>query len=235
MKRDNAITKLIADIDEVLTTTRAVRRRLDLDRPVDPALIEECLRLAQQATMGSNQEDWRFVAVTDQAQKERIAELYRDIWVQTVEKPLQERQPATVSRLDPGARGDEAAQRAQERTLASVKYLVDRIEQVPVLVFPCSAKPVPAEILGDRASGYYGSIFPITWSFQLALRSRGLGSVLATAIVYHRAELACILGLPEGCHPVAMVPVAHTKGLDFKPAPRLPVESILHWNRYEDG
>lgn len=224
--------KVIADIDEVLTTTRAVRRRLDFERPVERSVIEECLRLAQQATMGSNQEDWRFVAVTELERKQRIAALYRDIWKQTVEIPLREGQAATVARLSPEVRGDERARRAQERTLASVKYLVDRLERVPVLVFPCSEKPVPEHVLGDRASGYYGSIVPITWSFQLALRSRGLGSVLATAIVYHAAELASILNLPDGCNPIAMVPVAYTKGLDFRRAPRRPVAEILHWERY---
>jgi nitroreductase len=227
------VPKVIADIDEVLTTTRAVRRRLDFERPVEREVVEECLRLAQQATMGSNQEDWRFVAVTDAAQKERIAQLYRDVWVQTVEKPLRDREAATVARLDPAVREGEGAQRAMARTLASVKYLADNLEHVPVLVFPCSAKPVPAAVLGDRASGYYGSIIPIAWSFQLALRSRGLGSVLATAIVYHAEELARILALPEGCHPIAMIPVAYTKGLDFRPAPRLPLGEILRWERWE--
>mgnify|MGYP000350738989 CR=1 FL=1 len=226
---------VISDIDVVLTTTRAVRRRLDFDRPVGREVIEECLRLAQQATMGSNQEDWRFVAVTDPARKAAIAALYREVWRETVERPLASREPATVARLDPAVRESGAARAAQARTLASVKYLVDNLERVPVLVFPCSVKPVPAHVLGDRASGYYGSIVPVTWSFQLALRSRGLGSVLATAIVYRSGPLAEILELPEGCHPFAMVPVAYTTGLDFRPAPRRPVGEILRWERWGDG
>lgn len=224
--------KLIADIDEVLTTTRSVRRKLDFDRPVERDVIAECLTLAQQATMGSNQEDWRFVAVTAAEQKARIAELYRDVWTQTVEAPLRERRPDTVARLDPGVRSSSREQARQERILASVKYLVDNLERVPVLVFACSAKPVPAAPLGDRASGYYGSIIPITWSFQLALRSRGLGSVLATAIAFHADRVAEILELPDGTHPIAMLPVAYTKTLDFKRAPRLPVDRILRWDRW---
>lgn len=228
--------RVINDIDEVLTTTRSVRRRLDLDRPVEPEVIVECLELAQQATMGSNQEDWRFVAVTDQERKDRIAALYRDVWLQTVEIPLRERRPGTVARLDPGERGDEAAQARQHRILDSVKYLVDRLERVPVLVFACSAKPVPKTPLGDAASGYYGSIVPIAWSFQLALRSRGLGSVLATAIVYHAEELAEVLELPTGTHPITMIPVAYTDTLDFRRAPRRPVTEILRWERWgRDG
>ncbi len=227
--------KVIADIDDVLTTTRSVRRRLDFDRPVEPEVIVECLTLAQQATMGSNQEDWRFVAVTEAPRKVAIAEIYRDVWKQTVEIPLADRRPDTVERLAPDAREDESDAARQARILGSVKYLVDNLERVPVLVFACSAKPVPASPLGDRASGYYGSIIPITWSFQLALRSRGLGSVLATAIVFHADRLASILRLPEGTHPITMVPVAYTDTLEFKRAPRRPIHEILHWETWETG
>lgn len=223
---------MINDVDMVLATTRAVRKRLDLERPVAPELIEECLSLAQQATMGSNQEDWRFVAVTDPEQKRRIGELYRAVWDDTVANPLADGDPATVARLSPGQRGDAAEQRRQERVLESVKYLVDRLDQVPVLMVACSAKPVPDEVLGGRASGYYGSIFPIVWSFQLALRSRGLGSVLATAIAHRAGELSEVLELPEGTHPITLVPVAHTVGLDFKPARREPLSTILRWDRW---
>ena len=116
--------------------------------------------------------------------------------------------------------------------LGSVKYLVDNLERVPVLVFVLSAKPVPKHVLGDAASGYYGSIFPIAWSFQLALRSRGLGSVLATAIVYHADRLRTLLELPDGTNPITMIPVAYTNGLDFRPAARRPVEEILRWERW---
>ncbi len=224
--------KLISDIDEVLTTTRAVRRRLNFDKPVERELVEECLRLAQQATMGSNLEDWRFVAVSEPEQKARVAALYRDTWEQTVEIPLRERRPDTVTRLDPGVRSNEEAQARQQRVLKSVKYLVDNLERVPVIMFACSAKPVPDTALGDRASGYYGSIIPIAWSFMLALRSRGLGSVMATAIVFHSERLSEVLELPEGTHPITMIPVAYTDTLDFKPAPRRPLEEILRWERW---
>ena len=149
-----------------------------------------------------------------------------------VEIPLADGRPDTVERLSPDARADEADSARQGRILASVKYLVDNLERVPVLVFACSAKPVPATPLGDRASGYYGSIIPVTWSFQLALRSRGLGSVLATAIVFHADRLAAVLELPEGTHPIAMVPVAYTDTLVFQRAPRRPVGEILRWETW---
>lgn len=226
------VPPIISDIDEVLTTTRSVRKRMDFDRPVEREVIEHCLSLAQQATVGSNNEHWRFVVVMDRVQRERIAELYRDVWEQTVARPLRERQPATVQRLDPSVRGSDAEQARQQRVLDSVKYLVDRLEQVPVLVLACSVSPRPREALGHHTSGYYGSIFPAVWSFQLALRSRGLGSVLATAAVYHADALREVLELPDEFTPICLVPVAYTRGLDFRPVRRVPVEEIMRYDRW---
>ncbi|WP_205473617.1 nitroreductase family protein [Nocardioides sp. SYSU D00038] len=223
-------TRVIADVDEVLTTTRAVRRRLDLERPVPREVVEECLELALQAPMGSNLEHWRFVAVDDPEVKLRIAELYREIWVETVEAPLAGGEAATVTRLSPTTRADEATAARQQRVLDSVKHLVDRLEQVPVLVVVCSVKPLPDEIVGGRASGYYGSIFPAVWSFQLALRSRGLGSVLATALAHRAEQVAKVLELPEDCRVVTLVPVAYTQGLEFGRGSRGPVSDVLAWN-----
>ena len=224
--------QVISDVDRVLTTTRSVRRKLDLDRPVSRETIAECLELAQQATMASNQEDWRFVAVADEAQKARLAEVYREAWRATVVAPLQAREAATGERLDPAARATRRDRARQERVLGSVEFLVDNLERVPVLVVVCSAKPVPETPLGGKASAYYGSIMPIAWSFQLALRSRGLGSVMATAIAYYADDVASILALPKGTHPITMIPVAYTTTLEFKRASRRPLHEILQWDRW---
>jgi nitroreductase len=224
--------RVIDDVDEVLTTTRAVRRRLDLDRPVPREVVEECLTLAQQAPMGSNLEHWRFLCVDDAEQKERLAAIYRRIWLDTVEAPLAAGEEATTTRLAPSTRTDDVAVARQERVLGSVKHLVDRLERVPVLVVACSVKPVPPGALGGATSGYYGSIFPAVWSFQLALRSRGLGSVLATALAHRADEVADVLGLPDDCVPLTLVPVAYTVGLDFRPAARGPIADVVHWNSW---
>ena len=225
----------LTDIDAVLTTTRAVRRRLDLDRPVSREVVVECLRLAQQAPMGSNLEHWRVVAVDSPEVKARIAALYRQVWDETVAEPLASGEEATTVRLSPTTRTDPVTAARQQRVLDSVKYLVDRLEHVPVLVVVCSVKPVPPEVVGGAASGYYGSVFPFVWSFQLALRSRGLGSVLATALAHKAREVAEVLGLPEGCLPLTLVPVAHTQGTDFRPAARGPIEDVLAWNHWPPG
>lgn len=113
-----------------------------------------------------------------------------------------------------------------------MKFLADHLEQVPVLVFACSVAPQPPTPVGKVAAGYYGSIFPAVWSFQLALRSRGLGSVLATAAVYHADEIAKILGLPQDCALISMVPVAYTQGLEFKRGARRPLDEILSWEQW---
>ncbi|GIJ73017.1 nitroreductase family protein [Virgisporangium ochraceum] len=221
---------VITDIDRVLTTTRAVRNRMDFDRPVPRAVVEHCLRLAQQAPMGSNLEDWRIVCVDDPALKAKLSELYTEVWYQTVEGPLAAGEAATTTRLSPSVRADAVAQDRQARILRAVKYLVDHLERVPVLVVLCSSKPVPAQPLGGTASGYYGSIFPFAWSFQLALRSRGLGSVMATALAHKASKVQAALGLPADWRPITLLPVAYTKGLEFRPAARADLSEVAFWN-----
>ncbi|GGM42293.1 nitroreductase family protein [Dactylosporangium sucinum] len=227
-------TAVIRDIDEVLTTTRAVRNRMDFDRPVSRAVVEECLRLAQQAPMGSNLEDWRIVAVDDPALKGKLAELYTEVWYQTVEGPLASGEAATTTRLSPSVRPDPVAQARQARILKAVKYLVDHLEEVPVLVVLCSTKPIPEHPVGGTASGYYGSIFPFAWSFQLALRSRGLGSVMATALAHKARKVQAALGLPDDWRPVTLLPVAYTKGLEFRPAARADLSEVAFWNGHTE-
>lgn len=224
------MTAVITDVDQLLTTTRAVRRRLDLSRPVERSVVEECVRLAQQAPMGSNLEDWRVVAVDDPALKGRLAELYQQVWVETVEGPLARGEDATTQRLAPGVREGAEARDRQQRILDGVKYLCDRLDQVPVLLIVCSKKVLPPSPLGGQTSGYYGSIFPFAWSIQLALRSRGLGSVMATAMAHKAREVQEVLGLPEEWRPITMLPVGYTVGLDFRPATRAPLAEIMCWN-----
>lgn len=224
------MTAVITDVDQLLTTTRAVRWRMDFDRPVERSVIEECVRLAQQAPMGSNLEDWRVVAVDDPALKKGIAELYQEIWVETVDGPLSRGEAATTARLSPTVREDAAARDRQQRILDSVKYLCDRLDRVPLLLIICSRKVRPERPLGGTASGYYGSIFPFAWSIQLALRSRGLGSVMATAIAHKATRVQELLGLPEEWRVITMLPVGHTVGLEFRAATRAPLDEIVLWN-----
>jgi nitroreductase len=223
---------VIPHVDEVLETTRTVRHRLDLDRPVDPAVIVRCVEIAQQATMGSNQEEWRVIAVTDPERKLAIARIYREIYEEMVAAPFRDADRDVLERLDPTRRGDEDEQRRQQRTMTGVKYLADNLERVPVITFFATTAVTPPAPTGKLASGFYGSIIPLAWSYQLALRSRGLGSVMATAAVHRADDYARLLELPEDFTLVTMIPAAYTRGTDFRRARRKPVEEILRFERW---
>ncbi len=206
--------------DELLSTTRAVRRRLDLDRPVEPEVITECLELATQAPTGSNRQGWRFVVVTEAETRRALAELYRRGAM------------AYLSKAHERARGAGNAQ--NERVFSSTLHLAENFERVPVHVIPCiESRITPGSPVIAWAS-LMGSIFPAIWSFQLALRSRGLGSCLSTLHLNHADEAAELLGIPDGILQVALLPVAYTIGTNFKPAKRPPVESVVHWERWRD-
>jgi nitroreductase len=224
--------RVITDVDEVLETTRTVRRRLDFDRPVDPAVITRCVEIAQQATMGSNQEEWHVVAVFETDRKRAIAEVYREVYEEMVARPFREADPGTLERLDPARRGDPDEARRQQRTMDGVKHLADNLERVPVLTFFATTTSPPPTPVGKLASGFYGTIFPFAWSYQLALRSRGLGSVMATAAVHRADDLAQLLELPDDFTLVTMIPAAYTRGTEFRRARRKPVGDILRFERW---
>ncbi len=202
----------VREFDDILTTTRAVRKRLDLDRPVPRGVITECLRLAAQAPTGGNVQSWRFIVVTDPALRRGVAEFYR--------RGAQDYLAAGVA----AARTD-----AQRRVAQSSVHLMENLHRVPVHVIPCM-KGRPPE--GVQAAAYFGSILPAVWSFALALRSRDLGSVWTTLHLAHELEVAELLGIPASVTQVALLPVAYTVGTDFRPARRLPIERFTYWNRY---
>jgi nitroreductase len=200
--------------DELLATTRAVRKRLDLERPVDPQVILDCIALAQQAPTGTNAQSWRWVVVTEPATKAALAEFYRAGCLQYLERGV-------VEEEDPQTR----------RVYESSLQLAKTIERVPVLVIPCIERRFDGLSLTATASSF-GSILPAAWSFLLALRSRGLGSVWTTAHLGKEAEAAALLGIPNTVTQVAMFPVAHTIGTDFKRAARPPAESVTFWESW---
>lgn len=202
----------LTETDRLLSTTRAVRKRLDLERPVDLQVVLDCIRLAQQAPTGSNNQGWRFLVVTDPAKRERIAELYRD-----------------GSQDYFAAAGDVVAERGADsqaaRVADSAQHLAQVLGQVPVHVIVCHLG-VPEEHFSQ--AGYFGSVLPAAWSFQLALRSRGLGSSWTTLHLKRAAEVAELLGIPDTVTQAVLLPVAWTKGTDFKPASRPPVETVTY-------
>ena len=208
--------------DEVLTTTRAVRKRLDLSRPVPRPLVEECLAIALQAPNGSNLNTWRWIAVDDRARVARMAEIY-DAGLQDFVRSLG---PAT------GASYAGAHIPGFERIGGSVQYLRDHLREVPVLVVPVFAGRTEGASTFQQAS-LWGSVVQAVWSFMLALRTRGLGSCWTTGHLHREREMAELLGLPfEHFTQVGLFPVAYTVGTQFGRAWRRPVADVLCWNRY---
>jgi len=189
-----------------------VRKRLDLTRPVELDVVMECLDLALQAPTGSNQQTWRWIVVTDPAVRVELAELYRNL-------PA-DRTPARLGSVPP-------PEEQQARVNDSAGYLMQHLHEVPVLVVPC------VEDAGG-AAGWQPSIYPAVWSFMLALRSRGLGSVLTTVHLYRSAEAAALLGVPDGFVQSCLLPVAYFTGDDFRPAERRPAKDVTyldHWGQ----
>ena len=201
--------------DELLTTTRSVRRRLDLDRPVGPSVLTECLELALQAPSGSNRQAWHWVFVTDPVRKTALADIYRECFGAAYG-------PDVVPDMTD----------VERRMWLSARYLADNFGRVPVILIPCQWGRPDAASQAQQAS-YWGSLLPAVWSFMLALRSRGLGSAWTTLHLQREREAADLLGIPyTRCAQAAMVPIAYTRGLEFKPGPRKPTASILHWNHW---
>ena len=201
--------------DELLTTTRSVRKRLDLERPVEREVIEECLALATQAPSGSNRQAWHWVFVADRVKKAAIAEHYKACFTQAYG-------PDVVPEMT----------EVEKRMWQSARFLADRFAEVPVMMIPCQWRRIDDAPVAEQA-GYWGSILPAVWSFMLALRSRGLGSAWTTLHLGREREVAEILGIPyDRCTQAGLFPVAYTVGTDFKQGPRKPLEGILHWDTW---
>ncbi len=217
--KKGAPTRDLAAIDHLLTTTRTVRKRLDLTRPVEAKIIEGAIEIAVQAPTGSNAQGWHFVVVTDPEKKKAIADLYRKGADMYANRP----------RSEYGAEDPRAKQRGQ--IAKSGAYLYKHLHEVPVLVFACVEGRFEKEPQFVQAS-MYGSILPAAWSFMLALRARGVGAAWTTLALIHEKEVAQVLGIPDNITLAVMMPVAYYKGTDFKPAKRLPAKEHTHWNTW---
>ena len=212
----------IKTTDELLTTTRSVRKRLDFSRPVDPAVIERCIAIGLQAPTGSNQQGWHFLVVTDAAKRKGIADLYRQAFELYANAP-----EAMRPQLPP----DDPRFAQTERIIDSASHLAQHIHEAPVHVIPCIEGRIENAGVLAQAS-IYGSILPAAWSFMLALRARGLGTAWTTLHLMFEQDAAKLLGIPDHITQTALFPVAHYKGTEFKPAKRLPPTGRTHWNTW---
>ena len=212
--------------DELLTTTRSVRKRLDFSRPVETELLRECLEIAAQAPTGGNRQHWHFVMVTDPQQIAALGAVYQKGWSVYLQEQTSIAAAAQTKRMTP----DRIA--TLSRIIDSSNYLAEHMGEVPAMLIPCGWGRID-NVPSNAQAGYWGSLLPAAWSFMLAARARGLGTCWTTVHLYYEQEAAQILGIPyERVVQAALIPVAHTLGTDFKPAPRVPLDDIVHWNRW---
>ena len=213
--------------DALLSTTRSVRKRLDFSRPVEPELIDECLELAVQAPTGGNRQLWHFVVVTDAQQRKALGEIYRKGYT------FYRQQIAAESTNIASSRLTRERLETLEKVGSSSDYLAEHMHEAPVLLVPCLWGSVD-NLASVEQAGAWGSILPAVWSFMLAARARGLGTCWTTVHLYYELEAAEILGIPfDKVSQAALIPVAYTLGgTDFKPAPRIPMDSIVHRDKW---
>lgn len=210
--------------DELLSTTRAVRQRLDFDRPVSDEVVRECVELAMQSPSGSNNMTMQFVVVRDPGRRRALGEIYRQCY-----SIYQGFEGIYIGSID---KGEDDANAQQQRSARSADYLGERMGDAPVIVVPCTMgrfDGAPAMM----ASSMAGNVMPAMWSFMLAARARGLGTCWTTVHLMMEQQAAEVLGIPfDQVQQVCMSPLAYTVGTDFRPAKRPPADSIIHWDTW---
>ncbi len=222
----------IATVDLILTTTRSVKRRLDLTRPVDPEIVQRCIEIALQSPTGSNLQGWHFMVVTDPQKRAALADIYR--------RSREAIREAVGGHAPTFREGDLRASQWQGMIDAS-DYLHEILHEVPVHIIPCvegTMEEVPNLYAPDKFRSFYdatiyGSILPAAWSLMLALRARGVGSCWTTVHLVYEREAAAVLGIPDHVRQTALLPVAHYTGTDFKPARRRPAQEVTHWDGWK--
>ncbi len=211
----------LAQTDHLLTTTRAVRKRLDLGRPVPRELILDCVRIATQSPAGGNHQKWRWVIVDDPEKKGVIADAYRRTY-----QPYIEQQQRAVERA--GNQDEKSA------IIDSSLHLAEVLQDVPVLAIPCAlGSPDDVGTLAGAQQGWWGSVIPAIWSYCLAARSRGLGTAWTTLHLGGEQDVADALGIPDTVTQLACIPTAYHTGDDFKLASRKPAEQVTYWNTWK--
>jgi nitroreductase len=211
----------VAVADQLLTTTRSVRKRLDLRRPVEPDVLERCIDVALQAPTGSNQQGWHMMVVTDAKKRAGLAEMYRNAFAGYREMRANE----------PPLPPEDLRAQQMPRVVDSATYLCDHLHEVPVMVIPCIEGRIENAGVLAQAS-VYGSILPAAWSLMLALRARGIGSAWTTLHLMFEGDAAVLLGIPDHVTQTALFPVAYFTGTDFKPAKRLSTDRSTHWDTW---
>ncbi len=210
------------DADHVLRTTRSVRLRLDFERPIDPAVIEECLEVALQAPTASNSQQWQWVVITDPDKVSAVADIYRKSFQVLTDRPPEQR---------PAYGPDDSRTHQSEKVTRSAMYLAAEMHRCPAMLIACINGRIE-QLPAMAHAGVYGSILPGAWSFMLAARERGIGMAWTTIHLRNEADVAELLGIPDDVTQTVLFPMAYFTGEDFKPAPRVPLSEVVHWNAW---
>ena len=205
----------LASVDLALTTTRSIRRRIDWDRPVPRAVIERCIDIATQAPTGLDLEAWRFLVVTDDERKQRLAEIYRSAFDE-------------LGRL----RAEHAERSGQEPPVVRpvLRELADRLHEMPALILVCMLGRPDDSVA--RQVGFYGSILPAAWSLMVALRARGIGATWTSLHLIHAHRTAELLGIPEGVTQTVLLPVGYMRDAKLRPAARKSAREVTYWEQW---
>jgi nitroreductase len=205
------------EVDRLLTTTKQVRKRLDLARPIQADDLLEIIEIANHAPMGGNLERNRWMIVTDGDLKARIAERF-----------------AAVGRTYLAANSEIRTDDRSQKVIDSAEFLVDHLAEVPALVIALRLDRPPLDpSTQGSAAAYYGSVLPGVWSFQLAARARGIGSAWTTFHLEHESEIAELLGIPPTVTQVCLLAVGYYTGETFTAAPRRPAHEVTFLNRWK--
>lgn len=210
--------------DQLLTTTRAVRKRLDFDRDVPDDLIRECVATALQAPSGSNKITMRFVVVKDPDKRAAIGAIYEQCW-------------DVYSQMDGVYVGSiqkdtDAEQAQQARVESSAEYLGRNMAKAPALVIACTEGRADGQP-GMVAASLMGNVLPATWNFMLAARARGLGTAWTTIHLMMEQQVAEVVGIPfDEVQQAVLTPLAFTRGTDFKPAMRPDPDTVIRWDTW---
>ena len=229
----------LAMTDRLLTTTRSVRRRLDLGREVGREVLDTCLGIALQAATGGNLQRWRWVVVRDARKRAAIGHYYAKAFRAMLRPPASA--GAAPGIADDGAASDGVGDGAvvyhekfnedlgkEQRLMTSVDFLIEHMKDVPVIIVPCVIGRVDPPATASWISSQFGSIYPAIWNLQLALRSRGLGSCITAAHLEYEREVAELLSIPcETVMQVCALPVAWYTGTSFRPAARRPMSEVV--------
>jgi nitroreductase len=211
--------------DELLTTTRAVRKRLDYERPVPPELVRECVAAALQAPSGSNHLTMQFMVVTDGAKRAAIGEIYRQCY--EIYKGLDGVYVGSIQKAS------DAEQAQQHRVQTSADFLGEHMGEAPALVIGCHGGGRVDGQPAMMSASMLGNILPAMWSFMLAARARGLGTAWTTLHLMMEQQVADVVGIPYAeVQQVCLSPLAYTVGTDFKPAMRPDPDTVIHWDTW---